>query len=301
MLPMSQAHALEDNSAIGVVYPDTREPFRSVFLGIVAGVESRLGNSVKQYVLKQDEDALAVRNWARSEKLNGLIALGSSGFTLARNLGKELNIVVGGVLVESNDGGSKLSGISLAPDPAVMLDRFKRILPSAKRVTVVYRKSENGWLVERARNTLNKNGLSLNDIQVGDLRESAQQFRRILDELKQNEDILWLLQDDAVIDEQAILPLVLRIAWERKLSVVSSNPAHVKKGILLSVYPDNKALGKSLAELIIRLRARPGSKPTGILPLSDLLVALNTQTADHIGLSHTGRQIPGVDLTYPLQ
>jgi putative ABC transport system substrate-binding protein len=122
-----------------------------------------------------------------------------------------------------------------------------------------------------------------------------------LNELKENEDILWLLQDDSVVDEQAILPLVLQVAWDRNLAVVSNNPAHVKKGVLLSVYPNNPGLGVSLANLALKHANDKNPIIPGITPLRDLLVAMNTRTAEHIGIYRSGKRIDGVDLTFPVE
>jgi putative ABC transport system substrate-binding protein len=182
-----------------------------------------------------------------------------------------------------------------------MFERFKAILPAAKRVTVVYQASHSGWLVERARTALRRKGLALNEIKVDDLRQAAQEFRRVLNELKENDDILWLLQDDSVVDEQAILPLVLQVAWDRNLAVVSNNPAHVRKGVLLSVYPNNQGLGISLADLALKYVNDKKAISSGINPLRDLLVSMNTRTAEHLGIYRAGRRLEGIDLTFPVE
>ena len=299
-LACGNSYAAPASQSIGVVFPDTREPYRSVFTGIIDGVQDKLGSTVKQYVIKPNEDLSALRNWAESENLSVIIALGTTGLSVAKGMKGVIEVIVGGVLVEPHNGNAELSGISLAPDPEIIFDRFRTILPSAKRVSVIYQPSENGWLIERARAVLRRKGLTLNEIKVHDLRESAQEFRKILNELRENEDILWLLQDDSVVDDQAILPLVLRTAWDRNLTVVSNNPAHVKKGALLSVYPNNRGLGISLADLALK-QVNSGKTPgRGITPLRDLLIAMNTRTAEHIGLYRAGQRIDGIDLTFPV-
>ena len=85
------------------------------------------------------------------------------------------------------------------------------------------------------------------------------------------------------MEDSAVLPLVLNEAWKRQLVLLSSTLAHVKRGVLMAPFPDNRGMGRALAESALRQMA--GGKPLdGVLALRDLRSAVNSRTASHLGL-----------------
>ena len=73
--------------------------------------------------------------------------------------------------------------------------------------------------------------------------------------------------------------------------------AHVKGGALLSLYPDNLDLGRSLAAAALRALGTPRPVP-GVQPLRETRAAVNTRTAAHLGLDIQSR-LPMFDLVFP--
>jgi putative ABC transport system substrate-binding protein len=98
-----------------------------------------------------------------------------------------------------------------------------------------------------------------------------------------------------------ILPIVLQEAWERDLAVFSSNLAHIKNGVLFALYPDNKNMGRSLAELALNQMHNGESTPLGIMPLHDIFTAVNIRTAEHLGLKFTNQIRRDFNLIFPSQ
>jgi len=96
-------------------------------------------------------------------------------------------------------------------------------------------------------------------------------------------DALWLLQDTTTVEDSAVLPLVLSEAWKRQLVVLSSSLAHVRRGVLMAPFPDNKRMGRALAESALR-QMGGGKSAEGVLPLRELRSAVNSRTASHLGL-----------------
>jgi putative ABC transport system substrate-binding protein len=69
--------------------------------------------------------------------------------------------------------------------------------------------------------------------------------------------------------------------------VFSSNVAHVRRGALFSLYPDNLELGRFLgssAQTLIGSNVGPTAAPRGLQALRQVLTAVNTRTAEHLGL-----------------
>lgn len=299
LFPINAAAA---EARIGVVYPDIREPFRSVFLTIAKGISADLGSEPELYALTDSQDVGDVRNWAASTNIRAIIALGSRGPAISDALSDMVPVIVGAVHISPEMLTSRYSGIALNPDPAPLLQRLKHFAPNVKRVTVVYHRERESWMIEQASDAARSLGLQLNAIPVDRLQEAVGVYGDVLANQHSGTDALWLSQDSAVLDEHAVLPLILREAWNRKLIVFSSNPAHVRRGILFALYPNNHAMGQSLGRMAAELAAKGAINPKnpGVQTLTDVSIALNVRTANHIGLRNTKEVLREIDLVFPL-
>ena len=119
---------------------------------------------------------------------------------------------------------------------------------------------------------------------ANDLKAAVRLYQELLSSSDARRDALWLPQDSITVDESAVLPLVLREAWNQSLALFSSSVAHVKRGALFSLYPDNVELGRALAATALTASGPPAR---GLYPLKDVLMAVNTRTASHLGINLT--------------
>lgn len=286
-----------DSPSVAVLYPELREPFRGIFLEIVSGIESGLKVPVKSYTLTNDDNGL--KSQLAQERVQVAITLGRSGLLVARKLADTLPVVVGATFIAPGAENRGLAGITLAPAPDALFSRLKTLAPDVKRVSVIYEPKSKVWEIDQARKAAKESGLTLNALPAEDIRSSAMLYRTVLDESRESGNAIWLLQDDAAMDERALLPLILKEAWDNNLVVFSSNPDHVRKGALFSLYPDNIGMGRSLAAMA---RKRWQSGPAGdsaIEPLKDLLLAVNLRTAEHLGLRFDSQDRRQFDLVFP--
>lgn len=288
--------------AVGVVYPDIREPFRSVFMNIAKGIGDTLGEEPKLLPLDDSEGIAAVRGWAQGEDVRTIIALGSRGPMISDALAESFPVLVGAVHMSPELQEKKYSGISLSPDPSLLLERLRQFAPAVRRVTVVYHREREQWMIDQAADSARKLGIELNAVPVDRLQEAVNAYSVVLNEQRSGTDALWLSQDSAVLDEQAILPMILREAWNKKLIVFSSNPAHVRRGVLFALYPDNYDMGVSLGTMALGTLSdgAPAANPQGIRMLRDVAIALNIRTANHMGLKYSKGVLREIDLVFPL-
>jgi putative ABC transport system substrate-binding protein len=157
-------------------------------------------------------------------------------------------------------------------------------------------------MIDQAADSARKLGIELNAVPVDRLQEAVNAYSVVLNEQRSGTDALWLSQDSAVLDEQAILPMILREAWNKKLIVFSSNPAHVRRGVLFALYPDNYDMGVSLGTMALGTLSdgAPAANPQGIRMLRDVAIALNIRTANHMGLKYSKGVLREIDLVFPL-
>jgi putative ABC transport system substrate-binding protein len=194
-----------------------------------------------------------------------------------------------------------VSVLSLAPDPALMFARLKDLMPAVRRVHVVYDPRHNAWLLRLAREAARTRSLELVTHEASDLRAALRHYQEILTNVDPRTDALWLPQDATTVEDSSVLPMVLQQAWNRSLVVFSSNVAHVQRGALFALYPDNVELGRNLASSALGVLGAGAQESRAVVPLKDVLLAVNLRTANHLGLRLSYEQQRRFDLVFPQQ
>ena len=291
----------ETTIPVGVLYPEVREPYNSIFQSIIEGINSVPGIASRDYALTSESDIKALPEWLDGGSFGSVIALGRAGLHVSENLPPSLPTVIGAVQMSPDLARRHVAGIVLNPDPELLFARLLAVAPGVRRVAVVYNPETNGWLIERAKEAAASRGISLKALPATSFREAAGRFRRLLSDSKEGSDTIWILQDSSIFDERTMLPTILKAAWDKRLIVVSNTPTDVKRGVLLALYPNNRAMGASLGRLAIQVtqKRKPVSGDREMIPLRDLHVAINARTAKHLGLEISRRDLEKYDLVFP--
>jgi putative ABC transport system substrate-binding protein len=299
MLQLSLAAAASDDAtrAIAVIYPDIGEPYRSVFATIIDGIEDQAKSRVTSFPVGANANAQELSGELRRRDIRAVISLGRNGLKVATALDRNFGIVAGGVLSVPESEAQGLSVHSLAPDPALLFAKLKSLMPAARRVVVVYDPRQNGWLIKLAREAAKSQGLELAAFEAEDLKSAIRIYQDTLNNADSKRDVLWLPQDSTTVDEAAVLPLVLQEAWNHNLAVFSSSVTHVKRGALFSLYPNNTEFGRALGGWAMSYLSS-GTAPRGVRPLKEVLVAVNTRTANHLGINLNALQ-QRFDMVFP--
>lgn len=282
-------------SRIAVIYPDSGEPFRSFFAKIVEGIRDETKSAVPSFSVSANSPSADLANELRRQDTRVVIALGRQGLKTARALGTDLPIVAGGVLTLPDSETQGVGMYSLAPDPALLFDQLQRIAPRVKRVHVVYDPRQNAWLIRLAQDAAKARGLELVAREAQDLKGALRLYQEILTAADPKNEALWLPQDSTTVEESTILPVVLQEAWTRKLPIFSSNDAHVERGVLFSLAADNLELGRALARSALQ---RPAAQKPGRFPLREVRLAVNSNTAGHLGLKPETKETAGAQDAY---
>ncbi len=280
--------ASEDDAGrfgIAVIYPEIGEPYRSAFATIVQGIEERARGRTTSLAIPQDASPAAVADDLKHRNIRTVIALGRSGLKAASGLDRQVNVIAGGVLSVPEADAQGMLVQSLAPDPNLLFAKLKVFVPTARRVVVVYDPRQNEWLIRLARESAKAQGLDLLPLEAEDLKAALRRYQDVMSGLNPRRDVLWLPQDSTTVDESAVLPWVLREAWNQGLVVFSSNVAHVRRGALFSLYPDNAELGRYLGTAAMASLTPGGAPPgRGLQALRQVFTAVNSRTAEHLGV-----------------
>lgn len=283
-----------------LVYPEIAEPYRSVFASITAGIKDgakeQLHGEIKAYALAGSGGSGQLSGWLDREQCRAVITLGQKAFETVRSLELKIPVVAGAVhLTPELAGGG--SGISLAASPERLFRQLLLLAPQVKRVHAIHFPARSAWIIALAQQSAKAMNLELVTHEVRDLRSAARSYADLLEHVQGPNDALWLLPDEA-LDLETLIPVILEQSWTKRLPVFSSNPALVKRGLLFALYPDNRALGASLARLAAQRISDPGSPPV-LAPLTDLLSAVNLRTAEHLGLEIDAERQRGFTLLFP--
>lgn len=291
--------AIAAPGSIGILYPDVPEPYQNIFLDVMAGIDNTAIGTVQNYRLDSNYDTKAVRAWLKEKGIDVIIALGRRGLNAATAATDKLPIVSGALLLNPDDERDNMAGISLAADPKALFEKLLSLLPTIERIHVVYDPDQNAWMIEMAQKEAAALNIELVAEKASSLREAAFKYNKMLHTADPKKDALWLPIDSTTVNDQVILPLILRDAWDDGLAVFSSNPTHASKGALFSVFPDNQALGHSLALLARQMKTGHDSKRREVRPLEDLKFAINRRTAEHLGLGFTAERRQKFDYVFP--
>lgn len=284
---------------IAVIYPDIGEPYRSVFTQIIGGIEDKAKGHVTNIAVGQSVDVAALNNSLRRQDTRVVIALGRQAVKVASELNSDIGVVVGGVLAAPEDEARNVQVNSLSPDPALLFSRLKTMQPKIRQVYTVYDPRQSAWMIRLAREAARAQGLELTVFEAHDLHSAMQAYQKIFAVADSSRDALWLPQDPTTVEDSSVLPLVLQESWTRNLAVFSSSFGHVRRGVLFSLYPNNVELGRYLAGSALGYLASGGKEVNGMLPLREVLMAVNLRTARHLDIN-ISRQ-PAFDLAFPEQ
>jgi putative ABC transport system substrate-binding protein len=282
---------------IAVLYPDIGEPYRSVFAKIIEGVEEQAKTRVLSVPVGANANAQDIAGVLHQQDVRVVIALGRNGLKYASGLDREMGVVAGGVISVPEADVRNIQVYSLAPDPGLLFSRLQTLMPSVKRIFVIYDPRQNAWLMRLAKEAAAARGLELVASEASDLKAALRLYQDVFATMDPRRDALWLPQDSTTVDESSVLPLVLQEAWSRSLAVFSSSVVHVRRGALFSLYPDNLQIGHSLASAAQAQLASGGTGRGTIVPLKSVLVAVNVRTANHLGLNVTRQQ--SFDMVFP--
>lgn len=283
---------------IAVLYPAIGEPYRSIFAAILDGIEDQSRGHVVNVPVAEGSKFADVSADLRRKGVKAVIALGRAGLKFVAQMDGQWPVVMGCILSLSESPAGVGQVLSLAPDPRLLFARLKAFMPAARRVVVVYDPRQNEWLIRLARDAARAQGLELMVLEAQDLKAAVHQYREAFQVVDPHRDALWLPQDSSTVDEAVVLPMVLEESWGRGLVVFSSSVAHVRRGALFALYPDNAGMGRQLARMVQPYLSGASPAGAGIAPLRDLLLAVNSRTAHHLGVDLDAQRVR-FDMIFP--
>ncbi len=292
------AHAFAEPK-VGVIVPELRAPFKVIFDGVGNGIDKKLNKRASRLVLDKNFDSQEVERWLQKKNISAVITLGVLGQKASMYVPNNIPVVMGGLL-SAPSSSNKFPGVAMTPEPGALFKLLRQLDKKRKKIIVVYNPTKNQWLIDLAKQQAVKNNVNLVAYKASDIKQSAKIYNEIFSQNGIDDTALWLLQDSKVVDSRVVLPFILEKAWQKHMVVFSSALSHVKKGVLFSMYPNNEKHGEQLAALILKESKSSSSVGNTISPTKGLQDAVNSRTAEHLGLNLSRSELREFDVVFPL-
>jgi putative ABC transport system substrate-binding protein len=174
--------------------------------------------------------------------------------------------------------GKNITGASIDVPTSVQFTYFKRIVPSLKRIGILYSDS-TAALIPAARAEATSLGLTLLSIKVAD----AKDLPKAMDSLAGSVDGIWSLADPNLFDPQSTRYILLN-TLRKGIPFMGFSRNVVESGALFALDFDYKAVGQQAGEIVNRIIN--GEKPEDIRVTSADVIWFhyNEKTAQHINV-----------------
>jgi putative tryptophan/tyrosine transport system substrate-binding protein len=201
-----------------------------------------------------------------------------------------LNPLASGFIRSMNASGNNLTGASLDIPISAQFETLKAVLPSLKRIGVLYNPQETEVIVQQARRTAKEMDLELVAIAVA----SEDKVPDALRSLNKNVDAIWSVADGTVFSSGSQEFILYTL--QNKIPFMGLSPAFAKAGALLALDADYQEIGSQCGGLAAKILGgeSPSSLPTTIPQKSTLYV--NLKTAETLGLKIPPERLKGAVL-----
>lgn len=169
------------------------------------------------------------------------------------------------------------------PDPAILISGTKQFMPALEKVHVVTDAEASGWLLAHMRQALAERDMQLIVHSAKQATEQARAYRQVLLSLDPAREALWLPSGRGAVTE-TLLPLILKVAWQRRMPVLTSQIEHVEQGVLLGVTTDLQAQGAAVASFEQQGHQTPALDGVRLVSGATRL-ALNRRAAERLGIT----------------
>ena len=275
------------SSGLLVVYPTVKAPYNKIYQDIIKGIRESYPGTTQKIELTPNDKNEALSNGVKKYQPDIVITLGKKSLNEVSQLRLPVPIVAGAITKTEQP----VSGVSMIPDPEVLLSNLLTMAPFVDNIYVVADFKRRDQL-ERAEAYLEQQGKTLQREEAESLQQAADKYLNIINQATSN-DAIWLMRG-ANLNDPSILMLILEAAWKKKIVVFSSNPTHVKRGALFSVYPDNEKMGGTLAEIAKQQNQSHTARNASLVPLRNLHLVVNKRTSKHLGI--TPNNISGLNI-----
>jgi putative ABC transport system substrate-binding protein len=187
-----------------------------------------------------------------------------------------------GIVPGLDGSGTNFAGSSHRQEFSKQFTCFSEIVPSVKRLGIIYRDGEPNSLVQVEEVESVSKSLGITDVFLSPAKD-ADDLERATREIIDKVDAIYLPADILVSSSAALK--IRDVAITAKVPVFSALVDPTKYGALISTYTDLYILGKQVGRMAVRLiyGAEPGTMPIEFQQVPNVVV--NRETAEFIEIT----------------
>lgn len=291
VVPLAGAETVAEEAIdLVIIYPEVREPFARIFEEVVRGAEEGYQQEVRRVSMADNQSPVDFVHVL--DQSSPVLVLGNRLARQVTEHNADRRLIVGAVNSEYNN----VFGITLVPDAAVVAAKLPLLVPDVRTVHIVTNPDNNLLDFDHVTTVLQQQGIELSIHRAEDVRVAAGVYRDLMPTLSE-QDAVWILPKGSFVNN-AVLAILLHESWEKYFVVFSSNPIHVKRGALFSIYPNNYKMGLSLGRMAWDI-AQGNSPQRQMQALEDVFITVNERTSNHLGINLSDDIRSHIDLILP--
>lgn len=253
------------NANLLIIYPEVSKGQEQVYTSVIKGIENK---NQQPKLLELKDDQIDIQQQLDDIRPLKIIALGKRAAEAASKSSYRQQTLVG----LSYFKRSEFNGVSLMADSRTLAERLHQVAPFIQRIFIVQQTGHHTIDVQPA-NTADKP--TIVGLEGSDSLETIRLLGHLLEQgVSASTDAVFIpanLTDD-------IRQQVEKVAWDKKIMLLSTNFSHLETGIPMVFYPDPVAMGEQLGRLA-------GKKSLGYENTASINIGLNRRAAQHIELT----------------
>lgn len=217
----------------------------------------------------------------KKEKPDIIITIGILATTIAKEEIKDIPIIFCMVINHERFQltGDNITGIAAEISAEEQLKEYQTILNPLKDIGVIYNPSKTGNIIVSAEKKLKDIGMNLVKYEINSSKKVPEAMKSLAGRI----DALWLLPDSTVVTKKSF-DLIISTTRENKIPLLCTSDVFVKAGALAAVFSDYDHVGGQAAQLAGEILEKPSPCSLGIVNPDSFKLAINTDTAEKLGL-----------------
>lgn len=192
-----------------------------------------------------------------------------------------VNDPVSAKLVPSMDkAGNGITGVSDLPPVADQVALIQEILPSAKKIGVVYNPGENNSIavLELFEKLLTQSGMSLFRATAANMIDVTAATKSLIGKV----DAIYIPNDNTVV---AALEALIKVVQQNGIPVFCADPESVKQGCLAAVTHSQYGLGRQTGKMVAKALKGTDIQELPIETPAEVELSVNQATAKRLNIA----------------
>ncbi|MGD0884195.1 MAG: ABC transporter substrate-binding protein [Thermodesulfovibrionales bacterium] len=245
----------------------------------LSGFKSSCGCSITEIPYQESDPAALPKSIAQLHP-DAVLAIGMDAFQGAQSI-KDIPVVFTMVphLPSSVTGRQNIYGVSMTVSPEKQLDTILQLVPTAKRIGIIYDPQNAESFVREASQSALAKGIIL----IPKKASKPGDVPSLIESMQDKIDVFWMLPDTTVINAETVNSLLL-FSFQNKIPIFAFATKYVEMGALAALNIDPVDLGVQAGEIMKRLLdQKKGGIAAPVAPRKTVLT-INRKIARKLGI-----------------